>query len=143
MAVHCYLIETVVAVCSKPDTEPPTLICPETKTVVAYKEGDECRYDVPPFFYPVPKDNCEIASLNITSPKEGAKLVSGKNPVTFEATDAAGNKASCTWDLIVDTSVNCSCYDFVSFENIPLIGWLLNIFFRPIFCLISPLFGLA
>ena len=142
MAVNCYLIGTVVAVCTNPDTEPPQLTCPPPKKVIAYREGNECRYDVPPFFYPVPKDNCDV-SLNITSPEEGAKLVSGINPITFQATDAAGNKVSCTWELDINTSKNCSCSAFVTFESIPIIGWLLDIFFKPLFCLISPLFGLA
>jgi len=54
-------------------------------------------------------DNCGVANVingfNSTSTLAGATLPEGTTPITWTVTDNAGNTATCSFDVIVDTYV--------------------------------------
>ena len=146
MAANYFLMETVVAedlvVCNSPDREPPVLTCPPATTAVGTLNGNICSFALPTE-RPVATDNCSGALQATTSDV----LAPGGNAVQFEVADAAGNKASCSWNVFVDTT---ACGDLTTltlncgyFQDIPIIGWLLSLLFGWILCLVATLFGWA
>ena len=144
MAANYFLMETVVAVCNNPDTELPVLTCPPATTVTATKDGNQCSF-ARPGSVPSATDNCP-GDLQATL-TAGSVLAPGGNVVLFEVTDAAGNKASCSWNVFVDTT---ACGDLTTltlncgyFQDIPIIGWLLSLLLGWILCLVATLFGWA
>lgn len=85
------------------DTEDPTLTAPCGDITVSADAGQcEAVVSIPllPFI-----DNCAVVSVTqiagVTSP-----FPVGTSTVTFEATDAAGNTATCTFDVIVEDNEN-------------------------------------
>lgn len=143
-AANCFLVETVVAQCP-PDDEPPTITCPAPKTVFAVKNGSTCGFTSFPVEFPTVSDNCPGVSGAVKT--SGNVLVFGNNFVVFQVTDASGKTASCTWTVFVDSSA-CGDLNTVTlncgyFQDIPIIGWLLSLFFGWIICIFAKLFGLA
>jgi len=78
------------------DNQLPAITCPGT-----YFAG--CNTTVT---YPLPTatDNCPGVSVALTTgPASGGIFSQGTTPVTYTATDASGNTASCTFNVVVDT----------------------------------------
>lgn len=78
------------------DNQNPTIACPGT--VFA-----GCNTTVN---YPLPTatDNCSGVNVVLNSgPASGGTFTPGTTPVTYDAVDASGNTASCTFNVVVDT----------------------------------------
>lgn len=78
------------------DAQNPTIVCPPTvlagcDTVVNYA-------------LPVASDNCPgVTTSLISGSASGGVFAPGTTTVTYEAEDASGNTATCSFDVIVDT----------------------------------------
>ena len=146
-AANCFLMKNVFAeddVCTNPDQAAPKITCPAPKTVFAVKNGSTCGYSFP-IDLPTASDNCPGVPQVVKT--TGNVLVFGNNFVVFQATDAARNTASCTWNVFVDSSA-CGDLNTVTlncgyFQDIPYVGWLLSLLFGWIICIIATLLGLA
>lgn len=79
------------------DAQDPVITCPGT--VFA---GCDPVVNYP---LPVATDNCAGVTVNLAtgSIPSGGTFTPGTTPVTYDAIDASGNTASCTFDVIVDT----------------------------------------
>ena len=78
------------------DSEDPVISCPGT----VFAGCD------PVVNYPVPTatDNCPGVTVSLVSgPPSGGTFSTGTTTVTYEATDASGNTASCSFDVVLDT----------------------------------------
>lgn len=95
--VGCTFDVTVV------DNEPPALVCPVDQTV---DPGVGNPYTVPDYFATgeaVATDNCTSPVTNTSqNPAAGTQLPDGIYTVTINATDAAGNIETCTFQLTVE-----------------------------------------
>ena len=81
------------------DNEPPTIACPGDVAFVI--PGGNCSASVT-YPDPVVTDNCPGSTFAVVSgPSSGDILSSGEYTVELEATDAAGNTATCTFDISV------------------------------------------
>lgn len=82
------------------DTEPPVFDCPENATLPTDAGACEATlaYDLPTV-----TDNCDdpIVPVLISGPSSGDAVAPGNYTIVFEATDAAGNSATCSFDLTV------------------------------------------
>src|SRR6185503_3381300 len=90
------------------DTQPPTIVCPANITVVPPVLGAPCVNVAYPA--PVVADNCPGATF-ACSPAAGSCFPIGTTTVSCTATDASGNKASCSFvvtafDLCVQDDSN-------------------------------------
>ncbi len=82
------------------DEEVPTIACPANITVPA--PAGTCEAEVT-YALPVADDNCPGVSIALTSgPASGDLVAVGTQTVTFEATDAAGNTAECSFEITVE-----------------------------------------
>lgn len=88
------------------DTEDPTITC--AIPAPAYSnDGGECFYTVPDnsFDPTATDDNCAIAlvinDFNSANTLNGAQLPVGTTTVIWTVTDAAGNTATCQYDVVV------------------------------------------
>lgn len=92
------------------DEQNPTITCPDDITIVA--EGGECELPVS-FDMPVAFDNCPDVTIAQTAGlPSGSNFGIGENTITYTATDASGNTATCSFTItIVDpidpTISNC------------------------------------
>ena len=103
-AIPCSFTVTVV------DTAAPVVTCPSNMT--AGNDHHKCHATVT--YTATSSDNCsgvshvQIAPLGLVS---GDEFPKGTTSVTFEATDAAGNTASCSFDVTVNDTqkpwINC------------------------------------
>src|SRR6185295_10220133 len=76
------------------DTQPPTIVCPANITAVPPTLGAACvNVNFAP---PVVADNCPGATV-ACSPASGSCFPIGTTTVTCTATDASGNKTSCSF----------------------------------------------
>ena len=89
------------------DTEPPTANCPSI--VTASNDVGQCGANVN-FSIPDPTDNGPGATA-LASITSGSYFPIGTTPVTVTATDAAGNTATCTFNVeVIDEEVpSISC----------------------------------
>ncbi len=84
------------------DTEPPVFECPESP-VTADTDPGECgtflTYDLPDV-----ADNCDgsLTAVLVSGPNSGDFVPVGAVELIFEATDAAGNSATCTIEVTVE-----------------------------------------
>jgi hypothetical protein len=81
------------------DTEAPAITCPAniSTNVVFGETGKVVNYDLP-----IASDNCGTPSLQLTAGfASGAVFPLGTTTVSYEATDAAGNKTSCSFTVTV------------------------------------------
>ncbi|MDM5317031.1 HYR domain-containing protein [Fictibacillus sp. b24] len=107
------------------DTEPPTIICPADFTVP--NTIGECGAIVN---YPDPtvSDNCPGVTSSCI-PVSGSFFPVGTTPVTCTATDASGNKATCTFTVTVNDTepptINCPA-DFTVPNTIGECGAIVN-----------------
>jgi subtilisin-like proprotein convertase family protein len=75
------------------DITPPAFLRCDEDLVVC---GDPVNWNAPTAI-----DNCGIVSVTqLNGPTPGSSLADGTYPVTYEATDAAGNTTSCTLNLV-------------------------------------------
>ncbi len=81
----CSQIVTVV------DDQPPSIICPGDATLPA--DTGQCFASASNLTAAATTDNCAVSSLTNNAPPQ---LPLGLTPVTWTATDAAGNRNSCT-----------------------------------------------
>jgi hypothetical protein len=90
------------------DNTNPTITCIANQTVTADAMHN---YTVSgtEFDPTATNDNCGVANVingfNSTSTLAGATLPEGTTPITWTVTDNAGNTATCSFDVIVDTYV--------------------------------------
>ncbi|MGV9011832.1 MAG: HYR domain-containing protein [Flavobacteriales bacterium] len=81
------------------DNIPPTIACPANITVNA--AAASCT-QVVTYMPPVGTDNCSgVATARTAGLASGATFTAGVNAVTYTATDAAGNTASCSFTITV------------------------------------------
>ena len=81
------------------DTEPPLITCPDDVTVDA--NPDPCCASHVALGTPRCSDNCEVATITNDAPAPTCCFHLGQTTVTWTATDASGNKASCTQKVTV------------------------------------------
>ncbi len=82
------------------DMEDPTITCPKDKHLQATAEGKGAKAT---FEQPKYADNCPGAALSRTDGlASGAIFPIGSTTVTFQVKDAAGNKATCSFEVVVD-----------------------------------------
>ena len=88
------------------DTEDPTITC-ATPAPAYSNDGGECFYTISDnSFDPIATgDNCAIASVindfNSANTLNGAQIPVGTTTVIWMVTDAAGNTATCQYDVVV------------------------------------------
>jgi hypothetical protein len=97
------------------DTTPPRITCPVDAILI------ECAGDnSAPANYPAPvaSDLCDSSPEVLCDPPAGTILSLGTHPITCTATDDAGNKASCSFEVkIVDTAPPAlTCMDDITTE---------------------------
>ena len=87
-----------VSFCLNLDKEPPTIYCPQNQEVK--KKSDTPTIKV---FWPKPtyRDNSGQAVTIFTESINGSDFRTGSYPVNYEATDHVGNKASCSFVIVV------------------------------------------
>lgn len=97
-SVSCSFEITVV------DDVAPEILCPEDILIVA--DGDQCEFVVD-YELPVASDNCELSELNlIEGEASGSTLGIGNYTITFEAVDASGNTATCSFTITIEDTVD-------------------------------------
>jgi hypothetical protein len=80
------------------DLTPPQVVCPDETELVCRDGGAVASYS------PTATDNCGGAPSVVCLPAAGSRLPPGTTAVTCTATDAASNRASCTFPVnVVDT----------------------------------------
>ncbi len=81
------------------DNTPPVLNCPASVPVGT--SGGNCSGVAT--FAPTATDNCtsNVAVVQTSGPASGSVFSLGSTPVSFSATDAAGNMATCSFNVIV------------------------------------------
>jgi gliding motility-associated-like protein len=85
------------------DTSTPVFTaCPANLTVAP--SGTECNTAVAAWTAPTVTDNCTATVTSSHAP--GATFPLGTTAVTYAATDAAGNTASCTFNVVVEDTSN-------------------------------------
>jgi hypothetical protein len=93
--VTCMFTVTVV------DTQPPTITCPANQTAVSNQaciaQGSCTPVTFPP---PTATDNCPGVTVACVPPS-GSCLPTGTTTVTCTATDASGNTATCSFNVVV------------------------------------------
>jgi PKD repeat protein len=105
------------------DNENPVFDCPDDLLVCG--DNSVVTFSVPSF-----TDNCAGANaVQVSGPNSGSTLTVGTYTVAFLATDAAGNTASCSYDIVVaynpvaDYGYSTSCAGdlifFTEFSTIP------------------------
>ncbi len=79
------------------DTEPPVPSCPADQTI-NLPDGD-CEQAVS-YSLPTATDNCGVEDIILISgPSSGDVFQTGTTTVTYEVSDAAGNTATCSFDI--------------------------------------------
>ena len=83
-----------------PDNTPPSIVCPGNITL--NNDPGECGVvfgnNIP---LPLPIDNC-FGTVITTNPAQGSLLPIGTTTINVLATDAAGNTATCSFDVTVN-----------------------------------------
>ncbi len=90
------------------DNEPPIITCPEDITVTADAGAIDA---VVTWTLPTTSDNCPGTTLT-SSQNSGDTFPVGTTTVNYTVTDAAGNVATCDFDVIVEASFPSTCLSF-------------------------------
>ncbi len=88
------------------DDEDPAIVCPANITTTT--DANACSAVVTwtdPVIGTDATDNCGVVSV-VCNPPSGSTFPLGTTPVTCTATDAAGNTATCTFDVVVTDGEN-------------------------------------
>jgi gliding motility-associated-like protein len=88
---------TILNGCSNDTTNPLITNCPANRTVIM--TGPGCTQSVT-WNAPIVTDNCTLASV-VESHSPGFNFPKGTTTVTYTATDAAGNIATCSFNVTV------------------------------------------
>jgi hypothetical protein len=84
------------------DTQAPVFTCPSD--ITKNTDANSCTALVS-FTLPTATDNCSGTNV-VASPASGSSFAIGTTPVTVTATDVAGNKSTCTFNVtIVDSNL--------------------------------------
>jgi len=79
------------------DTQPPTITCPADQSATATSpSGVVVTYPAPTV-----SDNCPAVTPPVCTPASGSNFPLGTTPVQCTATDAAGNTATCSFNVTV------------------------------------------
>ncbi|HSJ11400.1 MAG TPA: HYR domain-containing protein, partial [Gillisia sp.] len=81
------------------DTQKPLLSCPANITVTA-AAGETTA--VVNYTAPIPTDNCSTPVLTRTGPGPNSNFPIGTTPITYTATDDAGNVETCVFTITVN-----------------------------------------
>ncbi|MCA1593802.1 MAG: HYR domain-containing protein [Acidobacteria bacterium] len=84
------------------DIEPPSVSCPQDISVPESSSGS--GHATVNFTLPTATDNDPRPGTVTSSPASGSQFNVGTTPVTVTATDASGNTATCTFNVIVTSS---------------------------------------
>ena len=99
------------------DKEPPTVVsCPNATKVIAPDRLTQVFWTEPVF-----TDNKVIASIT-KSHRPGSTLTWGDYIVTYIASDASGNSASCTFELYVSSKLDYSMCNTSQLRNLAISG---------------------
>ncbi|MCH4823312.1 HYR domain-containing protein [Gramella lutea] len=80
------------------DDQDPVISCPNTININT-EDGEE--YAVVNYNNATATDNCSVTVQKISGPDSGSQFPIGTTTITFEATDASGNTAECSFDIVV------------------------------------------
>lgn len=92
---HCYISFFL-------DDEPPKLTCPKDIHVKKTSAGDTVKVDWP---LPIYEDNSGETVALFTESVRGSGFRVGRYQVKYEAADRSGNKAFCTFAIVVSGSL--------------------------------------
>ncbi len=82
------------------DMEKPKITCPEDRQVQANGEGTAVSFEPPRF-----SDNCAGSKLSkLKGPQNGANFPVGATTLTYQVVDAAGNSATCSFNVTVEAA---------------------------------------
>ncbi len=93
------------------DKSPPMLSCPTDRIIKLPKELDKVKVDYPAV---TAMDNCTTSKVLLQEgPASGTELGPGTTRVTYTATDVAGNKSTCGFNITVveDAAPEMHCTD--------------------------------
>ncbi|PKH52611.1 hypothetical protein CXF68_18730 [Tenacibaculum sp. Bg11-29] len=89
------------------DSTAPITTCPSNST---QKVDSGLLTAVVTFTNPVATDNCTVATINQTAGlPSGSEFPIGVNTISFEATDAAGNTATCSFTITIEAEDPLVC----------------------------------
>jgi PKD repeat protein len=90
---------TCAAIVTVLDTTPPAITCP----IVPAQCGDNVSGGIVTFTLPTATDNCSanVTQIDATSLTSGSFFPTGTTTLTYEAEDANGNTATCSFDVVV------------------------------------------
>ncbi|MCB9230337.1 MAG: HYR domain-containing protein [Bacteroidia bacterium] len=81
------------------DQEAPKIQCPPDQTIIANPNQTSAQANYP---HPKATDNCELSGITLLKgPKSGADTPIGSYQITFQAADKSGNKAECTFKMLI------------------------------------------
>ncbi len=99
----CSFVITVV------DEEDPVITCPEDITITATEE--QCEFEVE-YDLPIATDNCEVVAINlIEGEPSGSTFDIGVHTITYEAVDASGNTATCSFTITIIDEIDPTITD--------------------------------
>ncbi|RDK87105.1 M36 family metallopeptidase [Marinirhabdus gelatinilytica] len=85
------------------DAVDPTITCPADETVTV-NQGEQ--YTLPDYTgVATATDNCAATPVISQNPTAGTQVGPGVTQITMTATDAAGNEATCTFDVTVEENI--------------------------------------
>lgn len=111
------------------DTEAPMVSCPSDVTVSAAPGAASAIVN---YALPTAQDNCPGAGVSLTGGlASGAAFPIGTTTVSYQATDASGNTASCSFDVTVEeTAVTASLVIDPAAMNVTLnVGEFQDVFY--------------
>ena len=97
------LSDTCTATVTVTDTTPPSITCPANITQPT--DPGKCTAKVS--FSVVASDNCSSSVTITCTPASGSDFAVGTTPVSCQATDAAGNSTTCSFNVTVTVGNRC------------------------------------
>ena len=86
--------------------KPKVLKCPDDITKTSTKDKERISWDDPEF-----QDNCDPQPRINSNRATGSFFYYGKSEVNYNATDSAGNVATCRFNVIISSRVHTLlCY---------------------------------
>ena len=103
-AVYLAVKKSLNYILSIADNEVPSLVCTDDKSVLAAERKPTA---IAIWKDLIASDNSGIVSVTC-DPQSGAEFTIGQTPVTCEAVDGSGNRAQCSFQVIVKGKCLCS-----------------------------------
>ncbi len=91
---------TCTGIVTVEDNIQPEITCPNSKTV--NDSGGNCNGRVVNYNLPIATDNCSVTITQTDGLASGVNFPVGTTKQTFLATDAAGNTASCSFNITIE-----------------------------------------